>query len=236
VGSIASLPRIESSESHRRPSRIAGIVLGSAAVALLVPEATRAQSQATPQQASNAEEPTWAPSVSVYAYVLPKASDYLQPTVIVDHGRLHLEGRYNYEDRRTGSLFVGSNYQIAEEPSLEITPMLGGVVGRTDGVAPGLIVELTWRLFDLHSESEYVFDLRDVNASFFYSWSELGAALGAHLRVGLAVQRTKVFHTPRIVAIGPWLRVSIWKVDAAVYVFDPFDSTRFLVTSFELSF
>ena len=81
-----------------------------------------------------------------------------------------------------------------------------------------------------------MFDLGDLAASFFYSWSELGARLGDHLRAGLAAQRTKVFHTSRVVALGPWLGASLWKIDAAVYVFDPFDQGRFLVASLALKF
>jgi hypothetical protein len=47
------------------------------------------------------------PHASAATYVLPDDDDYVQPTVAVDRGKLHLEGRYNYEARRWGSGFIG---------------------------------------------------------------------------------------------------------------------------------
>jgi hypothetical protein len=110
------------------------------------------------------------------------------------------------------------------------------VFGRTAGVAPGLIADLEWGRLALHSESEYVFDLGDLTASFFYSWSQAGVQILDHLQAGVVVQRTKVFKTPRVVAVGPWVGVSWWKLDAGVYFFDPFDATRFVVASIGATF
>ena len=56
-------------------------------------------------------KPNWSVRASVATYVLPGEEDYVQPTVAVDHGTLHLEGRYNYEARRSGSGFVGWNVE-----------------------------------------------------------------------------------------------------------------------------
>ena len=50
---------------------------------------------------------------------------------------LHLETRYNNEDLRTGSLWVGYNFAWGEKWQFEVTPMIGGVFGRTNGIAPG---------------------------------------------------------------------------------------------------
>jgi hypothetical protein len=177
--------------------------------------------------------PRWELEVSIAAYVLPDASDYLQPTVIADRGALHLESRYHYEDDRTVSLFVGWNVgaAIADGPHLELTPMLGGTVGRTAGLAPALELTVTWGRFTLDSAAEYVIVLDEPSASFFYSWSEAAAQLTPWLRAGLVLQRTRVVHTPRELALGPWLGVSLGRVDVAFYLFDPFDEERFLVAS-----
>jgi hypothetical protein len=50
------------------------------------------------------------------------------------------------------------------------------------------------------------------------------------------VQRTKVVSTPRFVAVGPFVGVSFWKVDATLYFFDPFSSDRFLVANLAATF
>jgi hypothetical protein len=170
-------------------------------------------------------------AASLTGYVLREEADYVQPTLAADRGRLHLESRYNYEDRRTVSLFAGWNVAVDGELDGELTPMLGATAGRLFGVAPALLFTLTWRSLELHSESEYVIAIKDVASSFYYSWSELTAHLAPWLRTGLAVQRTKVFRTAREVAVGPLLGASLGIVDAAVYLFDPLDQSRFLVAS-----
>jgi hypothetical protein len=184
-----------------------------------------------------ASGPSWELAASMAGYVLCDEADYLQPTLAADRGALHLESRYNYEDRRTVSLFAGWNGSIGggDGLGLEVTPMLGGTAGRLFGVAPALLFTLTWSPVELHSESEYVIAVEDVTASFFYSWSELSVRVAPWLRAGLAVQRTKLFRTAREVAVGPLIGVSLGIVDAAVYLFDPFDQQRFLVASLAVS-
>src|SRR6478752_2907661 len=51
--------------------------------------------------------PAWSAHVSVATYVLPDDGNYVQPTLAADRDALHLEARYNYEDRRSVSGFVG---------------------------------------------------------------------------------------------------------------------------------
>ena len=68
-------------------------------------------------------------SMAVHAsanyYFLDDESDYIQPTVFADRGRLHVEARYNYEDRETGSLWAGYNLTGGEAVTFEFTPMIG---------------------------------------------------------------------------------------------------------------
>jgi hypothetical protein len=191
----------------------------------------------SPLAASSAYDPekAWTVSASVAAYILPDAPDYLQPVVSFDQRRLHLEGRYNYEDLDTGSFFLGWNFNAGNNPGLRFTPIMGAVFGQTSGVAPGLLVDLSLGPVYFHSESEYLFDFQNSAADFFYSWSELGAHL-LGLRLGISVQRTKVVNMPRVVATGPFLGISFWKLDATAYLFDPFDSTRYLVASLGITF
>lgn len=53
--------------------------------------------------AAQTGEPDWSYSVLAYTYIVPDDANYVQPTFIADRDRLHLEARYSYEDRKTGS-------------------------------------------------------------------------------------------------------------------------------------
>jgi hypothetical protein len=176
----------------------------------------------------------WGPSVLLY--VLRNEANYLQPTLTADRGALHLEGRYNYEDRETGSAFVGWNLSFGEELKFGLTPMLGGVFGRTNGIAPALTLTLEWGPIALWSQCEYVFDLGDSSGSFFYAWSELSVSIVDWLRAGLVLQRTRVFRTSTDFQGGPLLGVSIWKLTATAYLFAPGQDDQFFVVAIGGSF
>lgn len=78
---------------------------GLVACALLAPgRAVLAQAPVTPAPTTTAdpagaEAPEWEFSASVFGYVVPEGRDYAQPSFTADRGWLHLEARYNYEDR-----------------------------------------------------------------------------------------------------------------------------------------
>jgi hypothetical protein len=102
---------------------------------------------------------------------------------------LHLEARYNYENLDTGSMWFGYNFAGGETVEWTLTPIIGGVFGQTDGVAPGYKGSLIWRQLEVYSEGEYVFDAHDSADSFFYNWSEVTFVPAEWFRVGLVTQR-----------------------------------------------
>jgi hypothetical protein len=95
-----------------------------------------------------------------------------------------LEARYNYEDQRTGSVWVGYNFSAGNNLVFEITPF-----------APGALMPLTYKKFAISSENEYVINTDDRTANFFYTWSEFGYLPIKWLRVGLVGQRTRAYQT-----------------------------------------
>ena len=99
--------------------------------------------------------------------------------------------------------------------------MLGGVFGKTTGVAPGYEFTLSWRKLQLYSEGEDVVDTGDPSNSFFYTWSELTLAPVDWFRFGLVAQRTKVYQTDFDVQRGFLVRFTYKKVDLSAYVFNP---------------
>lgn len=182
------------------------------------------------------QESTWAFSVSAHTYIVPDSREFVQPTFTADHGRLHMEARYNYEALETGSARVGYNFSGSEKLAWEFTPMLGGVFGKTTGIAPGYKGSLGWWKLELYSEGEYVFDAGDSLDSFFYNWSELTLAPVDWFRFGLVTQRTRVYETDREIQRGLLVGFSSKQVDVTGYVFNPDESKPTVVAAAALNF
>lgn len=170
------------------------------------------------------EHAKWSASASVYTYIVPDDEDYAQPTITFDRGWLHLEARYNYEALETGSVWLGYNFGGGEKLLWEFTPMLGGVFGDVNGIAPGYKGSLSWWKLELYSEGEYVFDTGESSESFYYNWSELTLAPVEWFRFGLVAQRTHVYETDHNIQRGLLAGFSWKKVDLTAYVFNPEDS------------
>lgn len=178
----------------------------------------------------------WTFSASAYAYVVPEDREYVQPTVMADRGWLHLEAQYNYEDLETGSAWVGYNFGGGETLAWEFTPMLGGVVGNTTGIAPGYEGSLSWWRLELYSEGEYVIDTGDSSGSFFYTWSELSVSPLDWLRVGVVVQRTKLYQSDFDIQRGFLVGLACRQVEFTTYVFNPDASSPTLVFAVGVEF
>src|SRR5690349_10797432 len=102
-------------------------------------------------------------------FILPDEKDFVNPTFYARHKNLHLEGRYNYEDRNTASLWAGRRFEFGHSVKFVLVPMAAIVFGNTDGMAPGLEAEIMYGKFDFYSESEYLFDFAGKENNFFYS-------------------------------------------------------------------
>jgi hypothetical protein len=210
---------------------VARAALASAFVVVLSGGTARAQatagtppvaSVAPPAPAAAAPEKAWSFSASAYTYVLPDDPDYVQPTIAADHGWLHLEGRFNYEDLDTGSAWFGYNFSVGETITLEFTPGYKGSLG--------------WGKLDLSSETEYVIDTGSSADSFLYTWSELGLTPVDWCRFGLVVQRSKAYKTEFDIQRGFFAGISYNRVDVTAYVFNPDASRPIIVVGVGVSF
>lgn len=180
--------------------------------------------------------PAWTFDSSVYTYFLPDDGNYAQPTIAIDRDWFHLEARVNYEDLNTGSIWLGYNFSGGETFEWALTPLLGGVFGQTDGVAPGYTGSLSWRRLELYSEGEYVFDAHDSADNFLYNWSELTFGPAEWFRVGLVTERTRAYETERDIQRGLLVGVTYRNLEATTYVFNPDDSEPIVVLSVAFSF
>lgn len=186
--------------------------------------------------AAESNAPEWSTSVSAALYILPDQANFLQPTVRADRGRLHLEARYNYEDRRSVSFFGGVNLEAGDQVTLAVTPMIGGLVGTTDGIVPAIELDLAWRKLEAYGEAEYVFDLGDDSSDYFYMWSELSFWVTESLRAGAVSQRTRVHAMERELQPGILVGARYSRVEGAVYVFSPGGEDAYTVVSLAFDF
>lgn len=171
--------------------------------------------------AGEAAAEDWSFALSAFVFDPPEESSYFSTIFYADRGALHLEARYNYEDLDTGSLFVGWSFEAGESVTLTAVPMLGVVVGSTDGVAPGAEIEIGYRSFALYTETEYVIDLESSADSYLYTWLEATVAPADFLRVGLVVQRTRAYATDLDVQRGLLVELSRGRLSFGFHWFNP---------------
>jgi hypothetical protein len=208
----------------------------AAVLAAFAAAATVGAQEAPPPTPPAESETSWEFGLSGALYVLPDEEDFVQPTFRADHGVLHLETRYNYEDRDSVSFFAGANFEFGDKVKLALTPMLGGLVGNSDGIIPALEADFSAGIFAAYAEAEYVFDLNDSSSKYFYMWSELSLWPTEWLRAGVVTQRTRVYKTERDIQRGLLVGFTYKKLDGTVYVFNPGSDDHFTVVSLGVSF
>jgi len=189
-------------------------------VLLLATALAGAPAESTPAEEGPADERSWSVTGQLYHTLVPDDADYLQPTILFDGGWMHLEARYNYEDQRTVSLWMGYNLSVGSEVTLDLTPMIGGVFGDTGGIAIGARAALSWWRLELASESEFVIDARHASDNFLYTWSELTIAPLDWLRFGLSTQRTRAYETDVDLHRGLVVGLTWRWLDVSGYAFD----------------
>ena len=201
-----------------------------------------AESPTTVPDQLEAEEPNWDFSLSAYTYIIEDDEDYVQTTFTADFNWLHLEARHQYEDLDTASIWLGYNLSFGgdddDDLTLDFTPMIGGVFGDTDGFAPGYEITLAWRQFELYTEGEFVFDTNDSDDNFFYSWTELtwSPSQLEWMRVGLAVQRTKIREEDTDFELGPMVGITLWSLDFSAFLLYPEEGDPSVVLGLSFEF
>lgn len=193
-----------------------------AAMLVLAPAAAAAGSGAALEDGAPDDPNAPSYSLSLYLNLVPDKS-YLLPMAAMTRGRLYVEARYQYEDLETASLWIGPVIAGGEQFSWWIAPVAGVAFGRTDGLAPGVDVELGWRRLSLSASAEYLFDLGDEDASFFYSWTEWIYNARDLFAPGITLERTRARDTGRGVNAGLTLYSRARGVSLSFYAFNPWD-------------
>ncbi|MBX2964410.1 MAG: hypothetical protein KF687_18020 [Cyclobacteriaceae bacterium] len=117
-----------------------------------------------------------------------------------------------------------------------ITAMIGGVVGRSNGVAPGLLLNFKLNKAGLYSEVEYLLDVDSRANNFFYSWTDLTWSLNDRLWIGLSAQRTRLYETSHDVQRGLLIRGGLKKWQFTGYVYNLGFDDPFVILTLSVSF
>jgi hypothetical protein len=181
---------------------------------------TEETTASAPAASANVTRNPWALSMTTSGYMVPHSQSYVSPDFSADRGWLHLEARYNNEALDTGSLWAGYNFSAGKRRMLDVTPMLGGVFGNLDGIAPGYLFTITYKRIQLYSNGEYVFDTRNRGGSFFYNWNQIAYSPLTWLQVGLGTQRTRAYHISLNVQRGVLVGFTYKKINFTTNVFD----------------
>jgi len=161
----------------------------------------------------------WEFTLITDGYIIPDQQSFVNPNFTADRGWLHLEARYNSEDFRTGSAWIGYNFAAGKKLALNVTPMIGGVFGNTNGVAPGCEASLTYKKLQGSISNEFVF-ATGKSSSFYYNWPQFTYSPVDWLQLGLVAQRTKTYRTSLDTQLGFLVGVSHKNMELTSYVFD----------------
>jgi hypothetical protein len=197
-----------------------------------------AQQQTPPAQppppAAQKDE-AWAFSLAAFYVNPPGEGSHATTILYADRGPLHLEGRYNYEDLDTVSVFAGWTFEVGAEAHAAITPMIGGVFGDTTGVAPALEVDAAWKKLAFYSEAEYVIDTGGDNDDYFYSWSTLMWHFTDALALGLVAERSRIVDTGLDIQRGLAVQIHPGRVGLALYAYNLGSDDEYFTFSLDFS-
>jgi hypothetical protein len=189
---------------------------------------------APPGAANTGAAPPWSGSLEAYAYLL-QDDPFVLPIARADRGSLHLEARYQYEDRETFSAWAGWGFGTGTTVRLEAVPMAGVIVGLTKGFAPGLEASLTWASLELYSECEYVFDVEGED-DYFYNWSQLSWQARPWLACGASIQRTRMYQSELAIERGVFAAASRGRAEFSVYGFNLDGDEPFAIIALGVTF
>jgi len=160
-------------------------------------------------------------SIEIDYNLVQNDDDFLMPTIVLEVSGWHFEGRHNYEERNSSSLWIGYNLETGKDLHLKVTPLAGLVIGSVAGAAPGLEFELKYGILSLIAQSEYFFNAENNEDSYFYSWNEIEIAPLDWLYAGIVVERTKAFETDTDVQTGLFGGIAYSNFYFTTYFFDP---------------
>jgi hypothetical protein len=174
--------------------------------------------------------------IEMYRYMANGVPSLLQPTAHFQSAKnWYIEGRYNYEDVQTFSLYVGKNISGGKDLEFSITPMIGYSIGKFNGVSLAGNLDLDWEGFYFSSQSQYSKSINTADDNFLFSWSEIGYSITDHVFTGISAQYTRQMGENYMEA-GILAGVSLGKLEIPLYMFNPFRKNQNFILGLSYEF
>jgi hypothetical protein len=200
-------------------------------IVLLFPFCLHAQ-DAT-QDSSKSSDPdsaeAWAFGIEADYYLFPTEANILPLILTADKGIVHLEARYNYEDRYSASVLGGLNFSFGKKLNVVLTPVAGIVFGRLSAAIAGLETDLNYKRLNFNSQTEWVIDFAGNEGNYIYTFDQLGMGITDHLVLGLTAQRTRLYETKLDLQRGIFAQYSFGKWNLSFSYFNPFSTSYFFL-------
>lgn len=190
---------------------------------------------AAAQEQDTASTAKWNQTVEINLYLM-KDETILLPIYQADRGKLHLEARYNYEDLKTFSAWIGYNIKGGNSFEYLITPMVGGVVGSTRGIATGLELTFDFKGFEFYTEMEYIFELQEKENDFYYNWTDFTYAPKDWLWFGLSAQWTRLYQSDLEIQGGLLVGGSLKHFELTAYLYNMGVDDLYLILTLSVNF
>jgi hypothetical protein len=139
---------------------------------------------------------------------------------------LYTEFRYNYEERKTASVYIGKNFSRDSTLSYSISPMLGWVFGKFNGGSVALNADADYKKFFVSVQTQYTVSKDGAADNFFYTWAEAGYQPVKWFFAGVSTQLTKVYKQKPEPEYGILVGFNLKKISIPVYVFNPLGQNR----------
>ena len=161
-------------------------------------------------------------SIEQYFYVLSDRSVVVAPIASYQFNNgLYFEGRYNYEEMKSCSAYIGKTFTNEASFKYSISPIVGGVWGAYRGGSIGANIDLEYGNFYLSSQPQYTLGFKTRENNFIYSWSEVGYQVKDWLAIGASVQHTQLYQTKSSFEKGLLLSLSYKNWSLPLYIFNP---------------
>ena len=186
----------------------------------------------------------WKAGIGQYFYTRVPFSEAFVPVAHIESpNNFYAELRYNYEDLKTLSLYIGKTLTGGNNLVYTITPMLGYSTGRFTGISLGANTDAGWKKFFLSSQTQYSITIKKSDSlstkntadNFFFTWSELAYNFSDHFFGGLSIQYTRQAGENNFEP-GLLAGLNFKNFSFPFYVFKPLYSERYFVLGVEFQF
>ena len=176
-------------------------------------------------------------AIEQYSYVGAGQAGALVPVAhFKTNSNWYAEARYNYDELNTFSLYAGRTFSGERNLAYSITPMIGGMAGRSRGGSFALNTEFDFRGFNFSSQSQYSINADNRIYNYFFSWSELSYQPLQWLYAGVSLQNTQMYRSLSLNEPGILVGLSYKQWNLPVYSFNPFADERYFVVGLNWAF